>query len=52
MAKRGGARAGSGRPVTDLKIPLGIRISKEAASKLENVKNKSAIIDELIKQYL
>lgn len=49
--KRGGARPGSGRPVTDRNIPVMVRLSQEAADKLKRLtRNKSEFIDELIKQ--
>lgn len=47
--KRGGRREGSGRPETDRKVALSVRISQEAADKLATVANKSEFIDELIK---
>lgn len=49
---RGGYRPGSGRPANDRSIPLSVRISPESNEKLKKVENKSAIIDELIKQHL
>ena len=48
--KRGGYRPNAGRPATDRKIPLSVRISQEAMEKLETLTdNKSQYIDELIK---
>ena len=49
---RGGYRPGAGRPTNDRSIPLSVRISPEANEKIKRVENKSAIIDELIKQHL
>ena len=46
---RGGSRGG-GRPTTDRNIAVTIRISQEAAEKLNKAKNKSEFIDRLIKQ--
>ena len=47
----GGTRRGAGRPETDRKKMLGVRLSQEAFEKLCRLtKNKSAYIDELIKQ--
>ena len=37
-----------GRPATPYKVPLMVRISKEAAEKIANVENKSEFIDKLI----
>jgi hypothetical protein len=50
--QRGGPREGSGRPATDRKVSLSVRISREAADKLATVKNKSEFIDTLIKRSL
>lgn len=50
--QRGGARPGSGRPATDRKYPLMVRISQEAADKLESISNKSEFIDQLIREHL
>lgn len=51
--QRGGARPNSGRPVTDLKVMLSVRISQEAADLLNQVTNKkSEYIDNLIKERL
>jgi len=48
--KRGGYRPNAGRPATDRKVPLSVRISQEAMDKLETLTdNKSQYIDELIK---
>lgn len=49
---RGGYRPGAGRPSNDRSIPLSVRISPEANEKIKRAENKSAIIDELIKQHL
>lgn len=49
--QRGGARPGSGRPMTGRKYPLMVRISKEAHDKLEAIPNKSEFIDALIREY-
>lgn len=49
--QRGGARPGSGRPATDRKYPISVRISREAAELLETVANKSEFIDELIRKH-
>lgn len=46
---KGGARPGSGRPETDRKIPVAVRISQEAADILNQQANKSEYIDKLIK---
>lgn len=46
---RGGARKGSGRPMTDLKVNLFVRISQTAADLLLKISNKSAYIDALIR---
>lgn len=47
----GGTRRGAGRPETDRKKMLGVRLSQEAFEKLCRLtKNKSEYIDELIKQ--
>lgn len=48
----GGYRPNSGRPTTERKITLSVRISPEAHALLEGVKNKSELIDSLIKQNL
>lgn len=48
--QRGGRREGSGRPETDRKIAISVRISREAADKLATVDNKSEFLDELIKR--
>ena len=48
-SKRGGARPGCGRKVTPYKIPLNVRITKEAADMIANIPAKSEYIDELIK---
>ena len=48
--QRGGRRPGSGRPSNDRKVMLCVRITQEAADILNEQKNKSEFIDELIKQ--
>ena len=49
--KRGGVRAGSGRPANDRNVQVLVRISKEAADKLIRLtNNKSEYIENLIKQ--
>lgn len=45
----GGYRPNSGRPTTERKITLSVRISPEAHALLAGVKNKSQYIDNLIK---
>lgn len=50
--QRGGYRPGSGRPETDRKFAVTVRISQEAAEKLNTIKNKSEFIDKLIKETL
>lgn len=50
-SKRGGYRPGAGRPVTERNVPLMVRISKEAAEKLDRLTdNKSEYLDNIIKQ--
>jgi len=49
--QHGGYRPNAGRPATDRKKMVGVRISKEAAEYLDTVKNKSEFIDTLIKEY-
>lgn len=49
-SNRGGVRPNSGRPSTDRKVVLSVRISQEASDLMEGVANKSAYIDNLIKQ--
>jgi hypothetical protein len=44
----GGYREGGGRPSTDRKCSLNVRISQAASDKLSSVSNKSAFIDRLI----
>ncbi len=47
--KRGGHRPGSGRPTNNRKVMLGVRLSQEAADKLNQLtKNKAAYIEKLI----
>jgi len=48
--KRGGRREGSGRPETDRKIAITVRVSREAADKLATIANKSEFIDTMIKR--
>jgi len=49
--KRGGVRPNSGRPETDRKCAVTIRISQEANDKLNRLtNNKSQYIDQLIKE--
>ena len=50
--QRGGVRPNSGRPATDRKVMLSVRISQEAADKINTVNNKSEFIDNLIKETL
>lgn len=51
--QRGGVRPNSGRPATDLKVMLSVRISQEAADLLNKATNKkSEYIDNLIKERL
>lgn len=47
---RGGVRPGSGRPATDRRKMLSVRISEEAHEMISGVKNKSEYIDTLIKR--
>ena len=44
----GGAREGAGRPAGVMTVQLCVRISREAAGKLEQIKNKSQYINDLI----
>lgn len=49
--KRGGIRPNSGRPANDRNVQLLVRISQEAADKLNRLtSNKAEYIDNLIKQ--
>jgi len=48
--RHGGRREGAGRKANDRSIPVLVRITKEAADKLNTVGNKSEFIDNLIKQ--
>ena len=43
-----GGNHGGGRPRGERTVPLSIRITPEASSKLQAVKNKSEYIDKLI----
>ena len=47
--QHGGYRPGSGRPTTDRKVAISVRISKEAAELLDKIHNKSEYSDKLIK---
>jgi uncharacterized protein (DUF4415 family) len=50
-AKRGGVRPNSGRPETDRKCAVTIRISQESLDKFNRLtKNKSEYIDQLIRE--
>lgn len=44
---RGGSHGG-GRPKGDRTVPLSVRITQEANERLQNVKNKSEYINNLI----
>ena len=44
----GGAREGAGRPAGSSTVPICVRISREAAGKLDTIKNKSQYINDLI----
>lgn len=48
--QHGGRRSGAGRPANGRNIMVGVRITKEAADILNAQHNKSAFIDNLIKQ--
>lgn len=49
--KRGGVRPNSGRPETDRKCAVTIRISQESLDKFNRLtKNKSEYIDKLIQE--
>ena len=49
--QRGGRRAGAGRPSNKRSVMVGVRITKEAADKLNRLaNNKSEYIDNLIKK--
>lgn len=50
--QHGGYRPGAGRPSTDRSHAVTIRISEEAFQKLKAQKNKSEVLDQLIKEYL
>ena len=45
-----GGYRGGGRPTTDRNVAVTVRISQEAADKLNTVKNKSEFLDRLIKE--
>ena len=51
-SNRGGRRENAGRPASDRSVALTVRISKEASSKLQTVKNRSEFIDSIIKEVL
>ena len=46
----GGYREGGGRPSTDRKFAVTVRISQEASDILNEQKNKSEFVDSLIKK--
>ena len=46
----GGYREGGGRPFTDRKVAVTVRISQEASDILNEQKNKSEFVDSLIKK--
>lgn len=48
---RGGARQGAGRHKTGRDFQVCLKLSKEAYDTLKQFKNRSAYIDELIKQH-
>lgn len=49
--RRGGRRAGAGRPANNRNILIGVRLSREAFDKLERLTtNKTEYIENLIKQ--
>jgi len=48
----GGKRKGAGRPCGDRRVTLYVRISEEAAKIIQDVKNKSELIDRLIKEWV
>lgn len=49
--KRGGVRPNSGRPANNRNVQVLVRISQEAADKLNRItNNKSEFIENLIKQ--
>lgn len=49
--KRGGRREGAGRPKNDRNIMVGVRLSQEAADKLNRLtRNKSEYIERLIRE--
>ena len=50
--QHGGYRPGAGRPATDRSHAVTLRISEEALQKLNTQRNKSEIVDKLIKEHL
>ena len=50
--QHGGSRPGAGRPATDRSHAVTLRISEEAFQKLNTQRNKSEIVDQLIKEHL
>ena len=50
--KHGGYRPGAGRPATDRSHAVTLRISEAAFQKLNTQRNKSEIVDKLIKEHL
>lgn len=51
-SNRGGRRENAGRPASNRKVRLLVRISQEASDKLQGVPNKSEFIDTIIKETL
>lgn len=49
--KRGGRRQGSGRKKLGRDYQICLKLSKQAYDVLKQIKNKSAMVDELIKNY-
>ncbi len=50
QSNHGGRRPGSGRPANDRNVPVMVRLSREAADKLNRLtSNKSEYLDNLIK---
>ena len=50
--QHGGYRPGAGRPATDRSHAVTLRISEAAFQKLNTQRNKSEVIDKLIKEHL
>jgi hypothetical protein len=50
--QHGGYRPGAGRPATDRSHAVTLRISEEAFQKLNTQRNKSEVVDKLIKEHL